>query len=116
MEIRKIAVNGIDYELVCESRNTRSGFAHDCTLFKDGRQTAKATCYYYNRTWESYRYQTVMQCVVSKAIAEYKDDLLTAWKKANGIKRLTAKMKAVFESGAENALPVKNLREVYSKL
>lgn len=116
MELRKIELNGIAYEFVCDSRNTRTGFAHDCTLFKNGRQESKATCYYYNRTWENYQYQTVMRSAVGKALAELEDDLLTAWKKANGIKRLTAERKKEFMAGLENILPVKNLREVYSKL
>lgn len=116
MELKKYAINGIEYELVCDSRNTRSGFAHDCTLFKNGMKQMTGTCYYYNRTWEAYRYQTVMKCTVDKLISELKDDLLKAWKQANGIKRMTKERRNEFEYGIENALPIKNLRELYRQL
>lgn len=116
MELRKIEYNGIVYELVCDSRNTRNGFAHDCTLFIDGREAGKGTCHYYNRTWECYRFQTVMKHTLSAVIANLKKDYLFAYKTMNGYKRMTAKRQREFENEFDTVYPVVNLREVYKQL
>ena len=64
MEIKKLTVNGKEYEFVNETVGTRNGFAHNTTLFVNGCRKGNARCNYLNRTWECYRYQTVMMnCV-----------------------------------------------------
>ena len=91
MEIRKIKANGTEYEFINESRWTRSGFAHDTRLFKNGCFVAEHSCYYYNRTWECYRFQTVMRCAVNELIEQKKENLKRIFKENNGYKKLTAK-------------------------
>lgn len=51
-------------EIVCESAGTRNGFKHTAVLIKNGLEYDRAKCCYINRTWESYRYRTVMQKLV----------------------------------------------------
>jgi hypothetical protein len=46
---------------VCDWAKTRSGFKHVATFVRDGREQAKVKICYYNRTWESYEYQSVLQ-------------------------------------------------------
>ena len=93
MTIRKIEVNGREYQFVNESRSTRNGFAHDTVLFANGYQMGKATCHYINRTWECYQYQTVMQRCISDIIEANEKDYIEVYKADNGIKRLTADKK-----------------------
>lgn len=55
------------------SKDTRTGFSHYCELRIVNETTNEgfeitAKCVYYNRTWEAYRYQSVMQEAVSKAM------------------------------------------------
>lgn len=64
MKIFKLPLN---IEVVCNSENTRYGFRHLATLFKDGSEYASGKCCYYNRTWESYDFQSVLYEVVRKA-------------------------------------------------
>lgn len=64
-----------------ESADTRHGFKHSCSmhffqnegLLDDVYSTANV--YYYNRTWECYRYQTVIRAAVSKAIKNRREEL-----------------------------------------
>lgn len=58
---------GRGVEAVCESESTRYGFRHLATLLVNGyeRETAKAC--YYNRTWESYEFQSVLRQLCDKA-------------------------------------------------
>ena len=116
MTIRKITINGNAYEFINDSRNTRSGFAHDTTLFKNGEEIGRATAIYYNRTWECYRYQTVMKKCVRGLIDEKYNDFIVAYKAENNIKRLTAGKRAEADRIFEDLAEVKELRELLKQL
>ena len=116
MEIRKININGNEYEFINHSRSTRNGFAHDTTLFVDGVKHGRATCNYLNRTWESYRFQTVMKRCISNIIEVNEEDYIAVYKADNNIKRLTAeKRDAVIREFYEQE-NIKELLEVYKLL
>lgn len=60
------------YEIVCKSENTRYGFRHLASLYRTGSSGTtvlieKAKECYYNRTWESFEYETVMYRLLKKA-------------------------------------------------
>jgi hypothetical protein len=46
---------------------TRNSWGHKAWLYLDGNEIAFNRARYYNRTWESYKYQSVMQGAVDKA-------------------------------------------------
>jgi len=54
-------------EAVCESEGTRYGFRHLANLLRDGYTIGTAKACYYNRTWESFTFQSVLQGLQSKA-------------------------------------------------
>jgi hypothetical protein len=58
------------YTISCRAEKTRYGFRHLSFLFKDGFQVAKDKACYYNRTWESYEFQTVIRGVLFKYFDE----------------------------------------------
>ena len=64
MKIFKINEN---IEVVCKSEKTRYGFRHLATLLKNGIEETNAKCCYYNRTWESYEFQSVLINVINKS-------------------------------------------------
>ena len=49
------------------SERTRSGFRHIADLFVDGEFKESAKVCYQNRTWESYKFQTVLKKVLAKS-------------------------------------------------
>ena len=54
--------DGKNYEARCSSRSTRNGFAHDCTVRDENyNEVSEATCHYLNRTWECYRFESVLK-------------------------------------------------------
>jgi hypothetical protein len=58
--------------IVCESQGTRYGFRHIARLMVNGidnNMTAK--CCYYNRTWESFEFQTVILNLLDKICPIY---------------------------------------------
>ena len=116
MEIRKITVNGNEYEFVNSSRSTRTGFAHDTTLFKNGYEIGRATCIYYNRTWECYRYQTVMQRCIKNIEENRYDRFIGNYKAENNIKRMTAEKRMTADKEFYGREDMVELLEVYEQL
>jgi hypothetical protein len=55
-----------EYEVVCESQGTRSGFRHLATLLKNGNEIDKAKICYLNRTWERFEFESVLNKIISQ--------------------------------------------------
>lgn len=53
-------------EIVCEWVKTRYGFRHDAKLYVNGQFVEKAKACYYNRTWESFEYESVISDLLHK--------------------------------------------------
>ena len=96
MEIKRITVNGKEVEFVNQSRGTRTGFAHDTTVFINGYEYGEPTCIYYNRTWERYTYQTVMRKAIYALQERLTNRLREEFKAERGYQKLTAKRQAEF--------------------
>lgn len=58
----KADINGNNYHFTCCAQNTSYGFRHLC--FYQNRLISKAC--YYNRTWESFEYETVLRKAINK--------------------------------------------------
>lgn len=86
----EIIVNGKKFDFYNEFRNTRNGFAHDTQVYVNGFYSGKAHCYYLNRTWEKYRYQSVMMEWVYKEKQERRNYNKTKFLHEHGYKRMTA--------------------------
>ena len=58
-------------EFICESVDTRSGFAHIAEMYigNDMYPYGRGRVNYYNRTWECWRYQTVCKSIVAEMLA-----------------------------------------------
>ena len=53
-------------QVVCQSEGTRYGFRHLATLMVNGQEMEKNKCCYYNRTWESWQFQSVVMGLIEK--------------------------------------------------
>ena len=67
-QVFRATVNGQDYTFTCYGQGTSYGFRHICTLGYNDTTVAKyvrddiiAKATYYNRTWESFKYETVLR-------------------------------------------------------
>lgn len=66
-------INGVKFTLVCESWNTRNSWGHEVTLYKnDTFKVGRAKIRYYNRTWESYQYQSAIKNVIIDVLEKIK--------------------------------------------
>ena len=63
MRIFKINKN---IDVVCQYIKTRYGFKHTASLIYKGSHVCDTKICYYNRTWEAYEYQSVLQSIIHK--------------------------------------------------
>lgn len=116
MERKVINIDGLEFEFIGSSRGTRCGFAHDCTLFINGRNACTAHVYYLNRTWECYRYQSVFKNAISTMIADRVEQETQDFKKKHGYKRLTAARRQELQAVLQEVEPLNTFRKVYEAL
>lgn len=90
-ELKNMEVNGHRVEFINEFVDCRDGFAHETTMYLDGDYKNSARCKYLNRTWERYRYQSVMCSAVYDLIDARKDRLMDMFKAEKGYKKMTDK-------------------------
>lgn len=116
--VRSITMDGKTFTFVCESWSTRHGFAHGCEMFGKGGyyKIAEGKCYYLNRTWECWTYQSAILCAVRNAIdyiaGRVRDDLM----ERNNWKKITAKRKDELDKALENDAEYATLKKVYDNL
>lgn len=121
MKIFKYEENGHTLELVCSHRNTRGGFAHDCTLLVDDRDECSRSRHYTNRTWERYAYQSVILDTLGTHADGLESMMRERFKDAHGYKRMNPARETEFEAFAEeqggrlaeNLRTVRHAREYY---
>ena len=52
------------YNIVCNWKNTRTGFKHTANLCKNGFSVYETKICYLNRTWERFEYESILKKVV----------------------------------------------------
>ena len=105
----------------CTFEKTRYGFRHLCILIYydlnddliDG--SAHDKCCYYNRTWESYPYRTVMRKTVLRAIDERKQSIRADILREFNVNTLNNRGELFRKRCAKDGTIVK-LNEIYNKL
>ena len=71
-----------ELQAVCGSQKTRNGFKHTAALIKNGQEITNTKISYLNRTWESYKYESVLQKLLEKSKPFLTPDEITAFKTA----------------------------------
>ena len=105
----------------CTFEKTRYGFRHLCILIYydlnddliDG--SAHDKCCYYNRTWESYPYRTVMRKTVLRAIDERKQSIRADILREFNVNTLNNRGE-LFRKRCAKDRTIVNLNEIYNKL
>ena len=103
MRMHKINIEGKEIIFLNNWRGTGSGFMHETELYIDGWQAADARCYYINRTWERYSYQSVMLEAVHKLQKAETDREKRRFREIRGIKNIMTRHKPALEKQLENS-------------
>lgn len=82
-----------NYRIKSTAWSTSRSWGHESILYVDGFQVQRKKLTYYNRTWESFKFQTCMRIVVEDYINAYLVDYESAFKHYHNKKRLSAKLR-----------------------
>lgn len=69
-----------ELEAICQWQNTRYGFKHTATLLRNGQEILETKACYYNRTWEAYEYESVLESLLEKSGKELSEYELKTFK------------------------------------
>lgn len=75
-----------DVSIICQWIKTRYGFKHEASYRDHSWATRKTKCCYYNRTWESFEYESVLKQALeafSPLSEEQQKVVLEAWRTDN---------------------------------
>ena len=113
MELVEKIIDGVKFTFVNDAGTNRTGFYHTTTLLKNGWEIGCNRSQYYNRTWESYKYQSCMKSTVHNVINKELLDNFDSFKRMHGVSRLSQKVKDEIEAANTT---IKTLRKLYETL
>ncbi len=93
----------------CKSVNRSVGFAHIVTLKKNGFEISRKSVQYYNRTWESYKYQSAMLACVRKEMERILSEGLAEYKAQHNLKQMRKAVKEEVTNAIQNTFEYKEL-------
>lgn len=65
-------IDGVERTIACWTSNTRDGFAHHARM-SYGEKTISSKVEYLNRTWETFRYETVIDRLINRLPKDEQD-------------------------------------------
>jgi hypothetical protein len=101
--MHRLSIEGREIIFLNNWRGTGSGFMHETELLIDGWPAADARCYYINRTWERYTYQSVMLEAVHKLQEAETEREKCRFRQLHGIKNIMGRHKSALAEQLENS-------------
>lgn len=112
MEIRRKNINGNNWELVNEYWETYNSWGHKTNVIRNGYDYGTHKVRYYNRTWESYTYQTCMLGAIETIKEEELQRFINDYKYKNNITRFRKNEKQKVIEDFNNTELGKELQEL----
>ena len=103
MGLHRLSIEGQEVIFINTWKGTRSGFQHETELYIDGRHVSAARCYYINRTWERYSYQSVMLQAVHNLQEEETNREKNRFRQQHNIKNIMQRHKPALDEHLENS-------------
>ena len=117
MEIKKIICkSGREYNIVNETWETSRAWGHKSTLVAPWGEVESHKVRYYNRTWESYTYQTCMGGLLNSILENDLKDYITQYKEKNDITRLTSLQKDMIKAEWQEKEYTQELMEIKERI
>lgn len=116
-ETYRITINNHPFRFDCRSWGTRSGFAHSAELISGTwKRLAVGKCYYLNRTWECYTFQSAMLEAINKAIESQREEVTDKVKRENGWEKITAKRREALDKVLAEDIHMITLKALYDEV
>ena len=117
MEIRKIKCkSGNEYNIVNEYWETSRAWGHKSTLVAPWGEVESRKIRYYNRTWESYTYQTCMSGLLDTVLENNLKSYIAQIKEVRGITRLLKSTREEIENDWNKKEYTQDLKEIQERI
>ena len=117
MEIRKIKCkSGNEYNIVNEYWETSRAWGHKSTLIAPWGEVESRKVRYYNRTWESYTYQTCMSGLLDTILENNLKSYIAQIKEVRGITRLLKSTREEIENDWNKKEYIQDLKEIQERI
>lgn len=117
MEIKKIKCkSGNEYNIVNEYWETSNAWGHKSTLIAPWGEVESRKVRYYNRTWESYTYQTCMSGLLDTILENNLKSYIAQIKEVRGITRLLKSTREEIENDWNKKEYIQDLKEIQERI
>lgn len=117
MEIRKIKCkSGNEYNIINEYWETSRAWGHKSTLIAPWGEVESRKVRYYNRTWESYTYQTCMSGLLDTILENNLKSYIAQIKEVRGITRLLKGTREEIENDWNKKEYTQDLKEIQERI
>ena len=117
MEIRKIKCkSGNEYNIVNEYWETSRAWGHKSRLVAPWGEVESRKVRYYNRTWESYTYQTCMSGLLDTILENNLKSYIAQIKEVRGITRLLKSTREEIENDWNKKEYIQDLKEIQERI
>ena len=117
MEIKKIICkSGREYSIVNEYWETSRAWGHKSTLVAQCGEVESRKVRYYNRTWESYTYQTCMSGLLDTILENNLKSYIAQIKEVRGITRLLKGTREEIENDWNKKEYIQDLKEIQERI
>ena len=117
MEIRRIKCkSGNEYNIVNETWETSRAWGHKSTLVAPWGEVESRKVRYYNRTWESYTYQTCMSGLLDTILENNLKSYIAQIKEVRGITRLLKGTREEIENDWNKKEYIQDLKEIQERI
>ena len=112
MEMFVKTVNGKNFTFVCDGWSNSRAWGHLVVLLDgSGREVSRCKIRYYNRTWESWRFQSACRGAVDSLIENRRREAVREYKDRTGAKRLTENKKNAIFAACPDLVTLGALRD-----
>ena len=112
----RLKYGAFEMAITCKSEKTKNGFKHTavCVPVANCKHDMKfvQNMYYYNRTWESFEFESILLNCVNVLIKREVKSMQSEFMRVNGYKRLTQGRKAVLQELLNNWYRYNDLAEI----
>lgn len=105
-----------DITIILEFKSNYNGFRHIATLIFGTSERAKTNIQYYNRTWETFTYQSIINKIINQELESIEQLQKRIYKESNNIKRLTKEKEKEVLKVCNNITYYKQLKALKEKV
>lgn len=114
--IKSKKIMGKVFSIYAEGWSNSRAWGHRAVLRVNDFSTRESKIRYYNRTWESYQYESVIHSVIYGYIESVKNDIRENFKREKNIKRITERYKKELEKLVKTDKDIKAAKKFQSCL